>query len=184
MIFQRPLQARRAIRFAVSVFLLLSLWFLSLLYAPISLLSLSLSPVTPCSSLSRLSCSLSPPFFPYLFSLCLAKSPVSPLPSPSPLPVFVFFSNPFPFHAHPHPQPPPPPLQPQLKELCSVFLPRDAMLPFSDTRSKVKLMAVSFVKSIKLSVIWQIVLGFLSPLSRACVCWCASEIDIVLYIPV
>jgi len=29
--------------------------------------------------------------------------------------------------------------------------------PFSDTRSKVKLMAVSFVKSIKLSVIWQIV---------------------------
>lgn len=54
------------------------------------------------------------------------------------------------------------------------FLPRDAMLPFSDTRSKVKLMAVSFVKSIKLSVIWQIVLGFLSPLSRACVCRCVG----------
>lgn len=38
--------------------------------------------------------------------------------------------------------------------------------PFSDTRSKVKLMAVSFVKSIKLSVIWQIVWQLAGPFCR------------------
>jgi len=39
--------------------------------------------------------------------------------------------------------------------------------PFSDTRSKVKLMAVSFVKSIKLSVIWQIVWQLAGPASSS-----------------